>query len=83
MDGSDHIPEISRLIAAIDATWPAAELAEAGGFRLRRGAGGGKRVSAATPLGQDWDDAGIKAAEAAMRAWAQVPHGTFSRRTIG
>ena len=51
MDGSGHTPEISRLIAAIDATWPAAELAEAGGFRLRRGAGGGKRVSAAMRAG--------------------------------
>lgn len=57
------------MVAAILATWPAAELGSAGGFTLRRGAGG-NRTSAATlaaPPGA------IPAAEAAMRAWGQRP----------
>ena len=58
------------LFDALDATWPAAEFRDAEGWRLRRGAGGGKRVSAATRL-----DAGaeVEAAEAAMAAWGQEP----------
>lgn len=60
----------TRLHEVVAATWPAAETAEAGGFLLRRGAGGGNRTSAASPLGADWD---IAAAEAAMRAWGQRP----------
>lgn len=63
-------PSPARLIAALDATWPPAETAVRGGWRLRRGAGGGKRVSAATPEGAAPD---IAAAEAAMRAWDQPP----------
>lgn len=62
-------PDNSRLMATVDATWPAAETVDRGGWRLRRGADGGKRVSAASPLGRgDIDDA-----EAAMRAWGQRP----------
>lgn len=56
--------------AALDATWPAAETLTLGSFRLRRGAGGGKRVSAASLEG-DLGDPGP--AEAQMRAWGQVP----------
>lgn len=36
--------------AATDATWPAARLHVAGGWLVREGLGGGKRVSSATPL---------------------------------
>lgn len=58
------------LFAAIDATWPAAEVVRLGPWTLRRGAGGGNRVSAATLDGTGGD---IDAAEAAMRAWGQAP----------
>ena len=66
-------PETARLLAAVDATWPPAETVDRGGWRLRRGAGGGKRVSAASVLGAG-DGAGeIAEAEAAMRGWGQPP----------
>lgn len=57
-------------VAAILATWPAAEVASAGGFKLRRGAGGGNRTSAATLEAAEGD---VAAAEAGMRAWGQRP----------
>lgn len=66
-------------IAAILATWPAEELASAGGFTLRRGAGSGNRTSAATldatGAGETLDDTptDVPSAEAAMRAWGQQP----------
>lgn len=49
----------------LDATWPAAERVEVGPFTLRRGEGGGKRVSAATASGAV-AEADIAAAEQAM-----------------
>ncbi|MEO8243931.1 MAG: GNAT family N-acetyltransferase [bacterium] len=55
------------LAAAMEATWPAARSWSLGPWRLRDGAGGGKRVSAATVEG-DWQPADIAAAEAAMDA---------------
>jgi GNAT superfamily N-acetyltransferase len=64
------MPDLARLYDAIDGTWPAAEITRAGPFLLRRGDGGGQRVSAATALGpvtaQD-----IVAAEDAMQAMGQ------------
>lgn len=67
-------PDATRLMAALDATWPAARVTEAGGWLLRQGAGGGKRVSAASPAGPDArNDGAIADAEAAMRAWGQTP----------
>ncbi|MBD3764170.1 MAG: GNAT family N-acetyltransferase [Rhodobacterales bacterium] len=63
-------PDPQALARAMEATWPPAELARAGGFLLRRGAGGGKRVSAATA---ETDAPDIPAARAAMAAWGQVP----------
>jgi N-acetylglutamate synthase len=57
-------------VAAILATWPAAEIAKAGGFTLRRGAGGGNRTSAATRAASPGD---VAAAEAGMRGWGQRP----------
>jgi GNAT superfamily N-acetyltransferase len=62
-------PHANRLLAAVDATWPPAETVDRGGWRLRRDARGGKRVSAASPRG----DGTIEAAEKAMRAWGQPP----------
>lgn len=56
--------------ALLAATWPAAETVEAGGFLLRRGAGGGSRVSAASRTAGPCD---IAAAEAGLRAWGQRP----------
>jgi ribosomal protein S18 acetylase RimI-like enzyme len=50
---------------AMEATWPPAEARAEGPFLLRQGAGGGKRVSAATAEGA-WDEGALVAAEAAM-----------------
>lgn len=58
------------LFAALDATWPAKTTCEAKGWLLRDGAGGGKRVSATSPLSPDAD---IALAEAEMRRRGQVP----------
>lgn len=63
MDGLDQ----TRLMALLEATWPPAEVVERAGWRLRRGAGGGQRVSAASGQGD------VAEAEAAMRAWDQAP----------
>ncbi len=67
------IPDTARLMAALDATWPAAETVDRAGWRLRLGAGGGKRVSAASPLGASAGLGDVAEAEAAMRAWGQPP----------
>ena len=64
---NENVPDSARIMAAIDATWAPAEMARHGGWVLRRGAGGGKRVSAASGHGD------IDAAEAAMRGWGQDP----------
>lgn len=53
-----------------EATWPPARVWQADGWTLRDGAGGGKRVSAATRADPDAD---IATAEAAMRAGGQAP----------
>lgn len=63
------MPATDRLMEATDATWPAAEMLDFGGWRLRSGAGGGKRVSAASPLG----GGAVEDAEAVMREWGQPP----------
>ena len=53
--------------ALMEATWPPASSRVLGAFRLRDGAGGGKRVSAASLTGPDLPDAeGLRAAESAM-----------------
>lgn len=65
-------PDEARLMAALEATWPPAASAKAGGFCIRRGAGGGKRVSAASARSAGWDEAGIDAAMAGMTAWGQA-----------
>ena len=67
---TDEIPSNHRLMDAVDATWPPAEFREAGPWLLRRGEGGGQRVSAASTEDQAAD---LAPAEQAMRAWGQVP----------
>ena len=64
-------PTNDRLMAAVDATWPAVELCRAGPWLLRRGAGGGQRVSAASIAGSDLGE--LRLAENGMRAWGQTP----------
>lgn len=53
-----------RLFDVIDATWPADHIVTAGGFDIRIGKGGGKRVSAATAIALE--DLDIQAAEDAL-----------------
>ena len=60
-------PDSARIMRAIDVTWPAAETIARGGWTLRRGAGGGKRVSAASGHGD------VSEAIAAMADWDQPP----------
>ena len=55
----------AQLFHAMEATWPPAAHRMLGPFLLRDGAGGGKRVSAASAEGP-WTDADLAAAEAAM-----------------
>ena len=59
-------PTVQTLYAVTEATWPPADRTSAGPWMLRNGAGGGKRVSAATAEG-DWTDDDLAAAESAMR----------------
>ena len=63
---------MTDLFAVLDATWPAAAERLAGGWRIREGRGGGKRVSCATAV-SDEAEAGIAAAEAAHAAMHQDP----------
>jgi len=54
-----------ELACVLQATWPPASVREVGPWRLRDGAGGGKRVSAATAE-RDWVEADLALAEAGM-----------------
>lgn len=65
-------PAVQRLYDVVEATWPPASAIEVGPWTIRRGLGGGSRVSAATARGmvQDQD---IPDAEAAMAGLGQVP----------
>lgn len=63
---------MSDPFAALDATWPAASTRQTGGWLIREGRGGGKRVSSASAL-DDGAAAGIAAAEAAHQALGQPP----------
>jgi GNAT superfamily N-acetyltransferase len=64
------LPEAGKLVAALDATWPAQTTHRQDGWVLRDGAGGGKRVSAASPLRED---APVEVAEDWMRTRGQTP----------
>ena len=59
------LPTPQALAAAMEATWPAAASWRLGPWRLRDGAGGGSRVSAAT-VEAPWHPDDIAQAEAAM-----------------
>ena len=63
---------MTRLVTLMEDTWPPAERIVSGPFLLRRGLGGGQRVSAASPLGP-CTEADLPQAEAAMHAMAQAP----------
>lgn len=66
-------PSPEALFDAMEATWPPAASRRLGPWRLRDGAGGGQRVSAAT-VESAWHPADIAMAEAAM------PHPLFMLR---
>lgn len=59
------LPTPTELAAAAEATWPPAASSTLGPWRLRDGAGGGKRVSAIT-VQAPWQPGDIALAEAAM-----------------
>ncbi|MEM7505262.1 MAG: GNAT family N-acetyltransferase [Pseudomonadota bacterium] len=67
MSETDRLPSTARLMRAVDATWPPARMVTCGGWTLRAGGGGGKRVSAARGTGE------IAEAEAGMAALDQPP----------
>lgn len=60
-----------RLAEAMEATWPPARSFRAGPWRIRKGQGGGQRVSATTAEGP-WQPADIALAEAEMAALGQA-----------
>jgi GNAT superfamily N-acetyltransferase len=62
----------AALAAVMEATWPPAGRFAVSGFTLRDGAGGGKRVSAATAL-PGWTAANLQEAETSMQAMGQEP----------
>lgn len=61
-----------KLAHAFEATWPAAEYRDVGGFRIGRGYGGGGRISSARALA-DWQEDGIEKAVEIHREWQQAP----------
>lgn len=63
-------PDTKRMMEAVDQTWSAAEFRACGPFTLRRGADGGKRVSAAS-LSGDFSETEVRQAEAEMLAIGQ------------
>ncbi|NNE51475.1 MAG: GNAT family N-acetyltransferase [Sulfitobacter sp.] len=65
-------PDLRKLLAVCEGTWPPARRWEGDGFILRDGQGGGQRVSAATATGPA-DTARIEAAAEAMRQIGQRP----------
>lgn len=65
-------PGITEIYRATEATWPPARTWRLGCWTLRDGAGGGKRVSAATAEGPA-ADTDIAQAEGAMRERGQAP----------
>ena len=62
----------ATLAQAFENTWPAAEYADAGGFRVGRGLGAGGRVSSARAAGP-WVPEDIAAVEAIHQDWNQQP----------
>ncbi len=68
-----NAPTLPRLISTLDATWSPLAVQTIGPFKLRNGAGGGKRVSAATLEEPDATDTEITQAIEGMRAFGQTP----------
>ena len=64
-------PTAHRMYDVNDATWPPVELGNGGPFTLRRGGGGGQRVSSASLWQDGFTEADIDAAEKAMEAMGQ------------
>lgn len=62
----------SAFAEAFETTWPAAEYADTGGFRVGRGLGAGGRVSSARVIGP-WTADDIAAVEDISRNWDQPP----------
>ena len=60
------------LARAFEATWPAAEYRDLGGFRIGRGLGGGGRISSALALGPDWQEDAIPAVARIQKDWDQI-----------
>ena len=67
------LPDARRMYRVSEATWPPREAVEAGPWTLRDGAGGGKRVSAATQRAAFDAADDLPAAEDAMRILGQDP----------
>ncbi|WP_353474700.1 GNAT family N-acetyltransferase [Salipiger sp. H15] len=65
-------PDLPRLYATLDNTWPAASTVAAGPWLLREGGGGGKRVSCITAE-DGWSPDDLQAAEQAQRMMRQEP----------
>lgn len=61
---------LSALFAANEATWPPVRRFAVGGFTVREGGGGGRRVSSAT-CDAGWTDSQLDPAEAAMTGLGQ------------
>ncbi|MEL7154696.1 MAG: GNAT family N-acetyltransferase [Pseudomonadota bacterium] len=64
---SENLPDNTRLLRALDVTWAPAEMIETGGWVVRRGLGGGNRVSAASGSGD------VAVAIDALTSMDQVP----------
>lgn len=62
----------TALAQAFEKTWPAADHADAGGFRVGRGLGAGGRVSSARAVGA-WSPDDFAGVEAIHRGWGQQP----------
>lgn len=65
-------PTLAELYDVTEATWPPADCRRIGPVTLRDGAGGGKRVSAATAAA-GWSTASLAESEGAMMARGQTP----------
>lgn len=66
-------PQLQEWFDALDATWPGKAVHGLGPWRIREGAGGGQRVSAATTAVADVSDAEIAEAEDFHRSLGQKP----------
>jgi GNAT superfamily N-acetyltransferase len=64
---TDLMPDSVRLLRALDATWAPAEMVQAEGWTVRRGLGGGNRVSAASGSGE------VRIAVEALANMGQAP----------